>query len=36
MHWDVKPLNVIVDERTNKAKLIDFGLAEYYLPGEEY
>jgi len=33
MHRDIKPLNIIVNEKTQEAKLIDFGLAEYYLPG---
>lgn len=36
MHRDVKPLNIIIDEKWNQAVLIDFGLAEYYLPGSDY
>ena len=35
MHRDVKPHNVLVD-RTGRAHLIDWGLAEYYHPGREY
>lgn len=36
MHWDIKPLNVIVNPHTWLAKVIDWGLAEYYLPGTDY
>jgi len=33
MHRDVKPHNVMIDHKTRQLKLIDWGLAEYYLPG---
>ena len=36
MHRDVKPSNIIVDEETHKIKLIDWGLAEFYLPNTSY
>ncbi|CAH6720813.1 negative regulator of the PHO system [[Candida] jaroonii] len=36
MHRDVKPLNVMIDNEKKVLKLIDWGLAEYYHPGEEY
>ena len=32
MHWDVKPSNIIVKEKTKEIKLIDWGLSEYYIP----
>lgn len=36
MHRDVKPGNIIVDPETQKIKLIDWGLAEFYLPNTSY
>lgn len=36
MHRDVKPHNIIIDRKKRKICLIDFGLAEYYRPGERY
>lgn len=36
MHRDVKPHNIIVDLFHKKLRLIDWGLAEFYHPGEEY
>ena len=36
IHRDVKPMNIIIDQKTNRLKLIDWGLAEFYLPGQEY
>ena len=36
MHWDVKPSNIIVDPQTLEIKLIDWGLSEFYLEGNEY
>mmetsp|Transcript_8937 Transcript_8937/g.17486 ORF Transcript_8937/g.17486 Transcript_8937/m.17486 type:complete len:411 (-) Transcript_8937:284-1516(-) len=36
MHRDVKPHNVMIDHRTKKLRLIDWGLAEFYHPGKEY
>lgn len=30
MHRDVKPQNIIVNEKNKTFKLIDWGLAEYY------
>ncbi|XP_031356072.1 casein kinase II subunit alpha-like [Photinus pyralis] len=36
MHRDVKPHNIIVDRDRKKLRLIDWGLAEFYHPGEEY
>lgn len=36
MHRDVKPHNIIVDQSQRKLRLIDWGLAEFYLPGQEY
>ncbi|RZB89840.1 Pkinase and/or APH domain containing protein [Asbolus verrucosus] len=35
MHRDVKPHNII-DRKNRKIRLIDFGLAEFYRPGERY
>ena len=36
MHRDVKPHNVMIDHNTRTLRLIDWGLAEFYHPGEEY
>jgi casein kinase II subunit alpha len=36
MHRDVKPGNVCFDRKTEKLRLIDWGLAEFYMPGENY
>lgn len=36
MHRDVKPHNIIVDQENRKIRLIDWGLADFYHPGQEY
>lgn len=36
MHRDVKPHNVMIDHSKRKLRLIDWGLAEFYHPGQEY
>uniref|UniRef100_A0A665WAW9 non-specific serine/threonine protein kinase n=1 Tax=Echeneis naucrates TaxID=173247 RepID=A0A665WAW9_ECHNA len=36
MHRDVKPHNVMIDHEHQKLRLIDWGLAEFYHPGQEY
>ena len=36
MHRDVKPQNIIVDHANKLLKLIDWGLAEFYHPGQDY
>lgn len=36
MHRDVKPHNVMIDHENKKLRLIDWGLAEFYHPGQEY
>jgi len=36
MHRDVKPHNIMIDHSQRKLKLIDWGLAEFYHPGQEY
>eukprot|EP01028_Stygiella_incarcerata_P005488 TRINITY_DN2311_c0_g1_i1.p1 TRINITY_DN2311_c0_g1~~TRINITY_DN2311_c0_g1_i1.p1 ORF type:complete len:326 (+),score=70.64 TRINITY_DN2311_c0_g1_i1:227-1204(+) len=36
MHRDVKPHNVMIDHKHRKLRLIDWGLAEFYHPGQEY
>ncbi|KHJ42636.1 kinase domain protein [Trichuris suis] len=36
MHRDVKPHNVMIDHEEGKLRLIDWGLAEFYHPGDEY
>ncbi|KAJ3050838.1 Casein kinase II subunit alpha [Rhizophlyctis rosea] len=36
IHRDVKPHNIIIDHGKRILKLIDFGLADFYLPGREY
>lgn len=36
MHRDVKPHNIIIDHKNKQLRLIDWGLAEFYFPGNEY
>lgn len=36
IHRDVKPNNVMIDHSQRKLRLIDWGLAEFYLPGTAY
>ncbi|XP_029851297.3 casein kinase II subunit alpha isoform X2 [Ixodes scapularis] len=36
MHRDVKPHNVMIDHECRRLRLIDWGLAEFYHPGQEY
>jgi casein kinase II subunit alpha len=36
MHRDVKPHNVMIDPEKRQLRLIDWGLAEFYHPGQEY
>jgi casein kinase II subunit alpha len=36
MHRDVKPQNIIVDPKKKILKLIDWGLAEFYHPMQDY
>ena len=33
---DVKPHNVMIDHENRRLRLIDWGLAEFYHPGQEY
>lgn len=34
MHRDVKPRNVVINRRTRSLRLIDWGLGDFYIPGE--
>lgn len=36
MHRDVKPANMILNKTSNKITLLDWGLAEFYIPDREY
>ncbi|VDN95972.1 unnamed protein product [Rodentolepis nana] len=36
MHRDVKPSNVLINYQTKQLRLIDFGLAEFYVEGVRY
>ena len=36
MHRDIKPANIIPNMITQKLKIVDFGSAEFYLPGSLY
>ena len=36
MHRDVKPGNIMFDPDNKVLKLVDWGLAEFYHPGEPY
>lgn len=33
MHRDVKPRNVVINRRTRQLRLIDWGLGDFYIPG---
>jgi casein kinase II subunit alpha len=35
MHRDIKPLNILIHPEHKSLKIIDFGLSEYYIPGQE-
>jgi len=36
MHRDVKPHNIMIDHKNRKLRLIDWGLAEFYMKDNEY
>lgn len=36
MHRDIKPQNVLIDQVKKELKIVDWGLADYYLPNKEY
>jgi casein kinase II subunit alpha len=36
MHRDVKPLNIVINHDETDLRLIDWGLADFYKPGQEY
>lgn len=36
IHRDVKPHNIIIDHNKRELRLIDWGLAEFYFPKQEY
>lgn len=36
IHRDVKPHNIMIDHKKRKLRLIDWGLAEFYHPGQNY
>lgn len=36
MHRDIKPHNIVIDHDKKQLKIIDFGLAEFYVPDQEY
>ncbi|XP_012787736.1 casein kinase II subunit alpha-like [Sorex araneus] len=36
MHRDLKPDNIVIDHKQRKLRVIDWGLAEFYHPGQEY
>lgn len=36
MHRDIKPLNILINNKTKQATLIDWGLADFYHPGKAY
>ena len=36
MHRDVKPHNIIIDHENRQLRLIDWGLAEFYIPEKPY
>jgi casein kinase II subunit alpha len=36
MHRDVKPLNIVINHEKKQLRLIDWGLADFYKPDQEY
>lgn len=36
MHRDIKPQNIAIDPNTLKVRLLDWGLADFYLPRQRY
>lgn len=36
MHRDIKPHNVMIDHQQRKLRVIDWGLAEFYHPKQDY
>lgn len=36
MHRDVKPLNIVINHEERDLRLIDWGLADFYKPSQEY
>ena len=36
MHRDVKPLNIVINPQSKELRLIDWGLADFYKPQQEY
>lgn len=36
MHRDIKPQNVMIDVINDSLKIIDWGMAEFYLPNNSY
>ena len=36
MHRDIKPDNILFDPYNKTIKIIDWGLAKYYIPGDIY
>lgn len=36
MHRDVKPRNVLINRKLSQLRIIDFGLSDFYIPGQEY
>jgi casein kinase II subunit alpha len=36
MHRDVKPLNIVINHAAKQLRLIDWGLADFYKPEQEY
>lgn len=36
IHRDIKPGNIVINEKTKELRVIDWGLAEYYIKGYKY
>jgi casein kinase II subunit alpha len=35
-HRDIKPQNIVIDHPNRKFRLVDWGLAEFYIPNKNY